>query len=106
MNFTRWLKLVNKRRGEKVDLEEILYNLKQKRVGKKVVKVVLTRCLFVVVVFVILLVVAIILATNYHTQIYDGFLRSINFIFGDSPQNVISGFIKQISDNFIKTLFN
>ena len=55
---------------------------------------------------VILLAIAIILAFKYHTQIYDGFMSIINFIFGDSPDNVIRGLFKQIADNFLKNLFN
>lgn len=92
--------------GANVDFEEILYQLRQNRLGKKTVKVILTGCLFVMLVFIILLIIAIILAVKYHTQIFDGFMRIFNYIFGDSPDNVISGYIKQIADNFIKNLFN
>ncbi|AFV03303.1 hypothetical protein UNSWDHB_633 [Dehalobacter sp. UNSWDHB] len=89
-----------------MDLEEILYHMKRNRLGKKAVKIVLTGCLLLIIVFIILLVIAIILAVKYHTQIYDGFMGIINFIFGDSPDNVIRGFIQQIIDSFFKNLFN
>ncbi|SHF60365.1 hypothetical protein SAMN02745133_03071 [Desulforamulus putei DSM 12395] len=89
-----------------MDFEDILYYLKRNRLGKKTLKVLLTGCLFIVIVFMILIVIAVILAFKYHTQIYDSFMRIINFIFGDSPDNVIRGFLKQIADNFLKNLFN
>jgi len=89
-----------------VDFEDILYNLKQKRFGGKLFKIVLAGFLFIAVAIVILLIISIILAMNYHTQIYDGFMRLVNFIFGDSPENVIRGYLKQIADNFLKNLFN
>lgn len=86
--------------------EEILYHLRRNQLGRKVSKVVLKGCLFLVIVFVILVVIAIILAFNYHAQIYDGFIRIINFIFGDSPGNVIRGYLKQFADSFLKNMFN
>lgn len=89
-----------------MDFEEILYLLRRKRLDKKTLKVIISGCLFLVMVLIILLVIAIILAFKYHTQIYDGFMRIINFIFGDSPDNVIRGVFKQISDNFLKNLFS
>ena len=89
-----------------MDFVKILYHLKRNRLGKKVAKVVLTGCLVLVILFVILITIAIVLAFKYNAQIWDGFVRIINYIFGNSPENVISGFFKQISDNFIKTLFN
>lgn len=89
-----------------MNFEEIQYYLRRDKLGKKALKVVLTGCLFLAIVFVILLVIAIILAFKYNAQIYDGFMRLINFIFGNSPENVISRFIKQIADNFLKNFFN
>ncbi|WP_298197393.1 hypothetical protein [Desulfosporosinus sp.] len=88
-----------------MDIEKILYHLRRNRLGGKALKIVLSGCLFLVIAFVILLVIAITLAFNYHAQIYDGFMRIINFIFGDSPDNVIRGFFKQLADNFLKDLF-
>lgn len=85
--------------------EEILYHLRRNRLGKKTLKVLLGGCLFLVVLFVVLLVIVIILAFKYHGQIYDGFISMINFLFGDSPDNVIRGFFKQIVDSFFKNLF-
>lgn len=58
-----------------------------------------------VIIFIILLIIAIILAIKYPTQLIDGFIKILNFIFGDSPNNVIKDFIKQITDNFINNLF-
>lgn len=84
----------------------IRHNLRRNGLGKKVIKVVLTGCLFLVIVLVILLAIAIILAFKYNAQIYDGFMRIINYVFGNSPENVISGYFKQIADNFLKSLFN
>src|SRR5665648_1141263 len=101
MNFTRRFKLDSKR-GETMDFEHVQQNLRSNGLGKKVTEIVLKGCLFLVIAFVILIVAAVILAFNFHTQIYDGFTRSINFIFGDSPGNVISSYIKQFSDNFLK----
>lgn len=89
-----------------MDLEEILYYLKRKRLGKRVLKVILLGFLFLVLLLICLLVVAVILALRYHTQIYDGFMRIINFVFGDSPDNILRGLFKQIVDNFIGKLFN
>lgn len=89
-----------------MDIEEILYKLKHNRLGKKALNVVLTGCLMLVILVVFLLVIALILAFKYHTQIYDVFVSIINFVFGDSPDNVIRGFFKQIGDNFLKNLFN
>lgn len=86
--------------------EEFLYHLRRNRLGRRASKVVLKGCLFLVIVFVILVVIAIILAFNYHAQIYDGFIRIINFIFGDSPDNVIRGYLKQLADSFLKNIFN
>lgn len=88
-----------------MDIEKILYHLRRNRLGGKTLKILLSGCLFLVIAFVILLVIAITLAFNYHAQIYDGFMRIINFIFGDSPDNVIRGFFKQLADNFLKDLF-
>lgn len=88
-----------------MDIEKILYHLRRNRLGGKNLKIVLSGCLFLVIAFVILLVIAITLAFNYHAQIYDGFMWIINFIFGDSPDNVIRGFFKQLADNFLKDLF-
>lgn len=86
-----------------MDFEEIL---RGNQLGNKALKIVLTGCLFLVIAFVILLVISVILAFRYHAQIYDGFVSIINFIFGDSPDNVIRGFFKQFADNFLKNLFN
>lgn len=86
-----------------MDYEEIIrgYGL-----GKKPLKVLRRGCLFLVIAFVILLVGVIILAFNYHAQIYGGFMSIINFIFGDSPDNVIRGYLKQFADSFLKSMFN
>lgn len=89
-----------------MDLEEILYHLRRHRLGKRTLKVLMAGCLIVVIAFIVLLIIAIILAVKYHTQIYDGFMRIFNFIFGDSPDNVIRGFLKQILDNLLKNMFN
>lgn len=89
-----------------MDFEEILYHLKRNRLGKKAFKLVLAGCLFLLILFVILVVIAIILALTYHTQIYDGFMKIVNYVFGDSPDNVIRGFFQQLADNFLKNLFN
>jgi capsular polysaccharide biosynthesis protein len=89
-----------------MDIEDILYYVKRNRFSKKALKVLLTGCLFIVVIFIVLIIIAAILAFKYHTQIYDGFMRIINFIFGDSPDNMIRGFFKQIADNFLKNLFS
>ncbi|ODA43105.1 hypothetical protein [Desulfosporosinus sp. BG] len=89
-----------------MDFEQVQHNFRQNGLGKKVAKVVLTGCLFLVIVFVILLVIAVILAFKYNAQIYDGFVRIINYIFGNSPENLISGYFKQFADNFLKNLFN
>lgn len=89
-----------------MDFDEILYHLRRSRISRKAIKLIFTGCLFLVIIFVILIIIAIILAFKYHTQIYDGFMRIVNFIFGDSPDNVIRGFFKQIADNFLKNLFN
>lgn len=88
-----------------MDIEKILYHLRRNRLEGKALKIVLSGCLFLVIAFVILIAIAIILAFNYQAQISDGFMRIINFIFGDSPDNVIRGFFKQLGDNFIKDLF-
>ncbi|MGE5328218.1 MAG: hypothetical protein ACM3KR_01765 [Deltaproteobacteria bacterium] len=89
-----------------MDFEDIFYNLKHKRFGGRLFKIVLAGFLFIVAAIVILLITSIILAMNYHTQIYDGFMQIVNFIFGDSPENVIRGYLQQIADNFFKNLFN
>lgn len=89
-----------------MDFEQVQQNFRRNGLGKKVAKVVLKGCLFLVIACVILIVIAIILAFNYHTQIYDGFTRIINFIFGNSPENVISGYFKNFADNFLKSIFN
>lgn len=86
-----------------MDYEEITRGSK---LGKKALKVVCRVFLFLVIVFVVLLVCLIILAFNYHAQIYGGFMSIINFIFGDSPDNVIRGYLKQFADSFIKNMFN
>ncbi|OLN31343.1 hypothetical protein DSOL_2682 [Desulfosporosinus metallidurans] len=46
------------------------------------------------------------MAYKYNAQIYDGFVRIINYIFENSPENLISGYFKQFADNFLKNLFN
>ncbi|WP_242873053.1 hypothetical protein [Clostridium magnum] len=92
--------------GDNMDFQEILYQLKKNRLGKKAVKLIFTGCLFMMIIFIILIIIAMILAVKYHTQIFDGLMRIFNYVFGDSPNNVISGYVKQIIDNFIKDLFN
>jgi hypothetical protein len=81
-------------------------NLRLSRSGKKAFKVLLSGCLIIITLFVILLVVAVILTLKYHTQLYEGFLRIINYIFGDSPDNVIRGYIQLFADNYLKGLFS
>jgi predicted PurR-regulated permease PerM len=88
-----------------MDFEDIFYHMKQNRFGKKIVKVMLALCILFIIVCAILFIAAIILASKYHTQIFDGFTRVINYLFGDSPDNVIRGVFKQVTDNFIKNLF-
>lgn len=87
-----------------MDYEEIIRG--NGLLGKKALKIVRKGCLFLVIVFVILLVSVIILAFNYHAQIYGGFMSIINFIFGDLPGNVIRGYLKQFADSFLKNMFN
>ncbi|TGE34348.1 hypothetical protein [Desulfosporosinus sp. Sb-LF] len=86
-----------------MDYEEII---RGSGLEKKALKVVRRGCLFLVIAFVVLLACLIILAFNYHAQIYGGFMSIINFIFGDSPNNVIRGYLKQFADSFIKNMFN
>ena len=90
----------------KLNFQDISYHLKQRFLGRKTLKIILTGCLLIFIVIMLLLVIAIILAFNYHTQIYDGLLRISNFIFNDSPDNILMNYFKQIIDNSIKNLFN
>jgi hypothetical protein len=85
-----------------VHIEDVLYLLKRSGVKRKTI---LFGCLVILTFAMVLLVIAIILAVNYHTQIYDGFLRIINFIFGDSLNNVVRNVIKQLMNNYIVNLF-
>jgi hypothetical protein len=86
-----------------MDYEEII---RGNGLGKKTLKVIRRGCLFLVFAFVILLASVTILAFNYHAQIYSGFMSIVNFIFGDSPDNVIRGYLKQFADGFLKNMFN
>ena len=103
--FTNTGKFVSERLGAKLDFQEIIYQIKQRFLGEKTLKVILTGCLVIFIVITLLIVMAIILAFNYHTQIYDGLLKIFNFIFNDSPDNILSNLLKQIVDNFTKNLF-
>lgn len=80
--------------------------LKQGPVKGKLFKIILLGFLIIFVFAVIFLAVAVILAVKYHTQIYDGFMRAINFVFGDSPDNVIRNIVRQLIDNFFKNLLS
>lgn len=89
-----------------MDIEDFLYYLKRKGIGKKAFKIMFVGCLFVAIIIIIFVAIVAILALKYHTQIYDGFMRTVNYIFGDSPDNVLRNFLKQIADNYLKNLFS
>jgi hypothetical protein len=73
---------------------------------KKTFKLLLKGCLLLVALFVVLLAAAIIFTMNYHTQIANGFLSIVNYVFGNSPENVLRGFIQQLTDNYLSSLFS
>ncbi len=62
--------------------------------------------IFVVSAFLFLFVITGFLAFTYHAEIYDLFMRSISFVFGDSPDKVLRGFSQQAADGFLKSLFS
>jgi hypothetical protein len=87
-----------------VHLEDVLYLLKRNRFSKKTLKILIGGCLVLVLGFILLVVIAIVLAFAYRTQIYDGFMGIVNFLFGDSSDNVIRNFLQQLADSFLKDL--
>jgi len=88
--------------GVQMDLEEILYYLRGNKVSKKWL---FAGCLIIIFIGIILLACTVILVAKYHTQIYNGFMGIINFIFGDSLESEIRSVLKQITDNYLSNLF-
>jgi len=84
-----------------MDLEEIIYYLRRNKVSKKWL---FAGC-FIIFIGIILLACTEILVAKYHTQIYNGFMGIINFIFGDSLESEIRSVLKQITDNYLSNLF-
>jgi hypothetical protein len=89
-----------------VSVENIVYSLRNRRFRKKTVIVLIAGCLLIGAISLILLVIAGVLAFTYHEQLYDGFSMIINYLFGDSPDNVLRGYSQQLADGFTKSLFS
>jgi hypothetical protein len=88
-----------------VGFENIINNrYRRRKLRKKTFKVLLAACIFIVSTFLVLLAISGFLAFTYHAEIYDGFMRIISYIFGDSPDNVLRGFMQQFADSFLKNL--
>jgi hypothetical protein len=68
--------------------------------------VLMAGCLLIGAISLILLVIAGVLAFVYHEQLYDGFSMIINYLFGDSPDNVLRGYSQQLADGFTKSLLS
>lgn len=71
----------------------------------KLLKFIVVGLLGIFVIFLILLTVAIILVVNYHIQIYQFFLSAVNYIFGDTPGNVLKEIINTVVNGFLRNLF-
>lgn len=63
-------------------------SFKRSSMTRKIIKLIIIGALLIFIALIILFVIVSIVAMNYHGQIYEGFLRIINFIFGDSSVKV------------------
>lgn len=54
---------------------------------------------------VILTGITVFFLVQYHAEIYAWFSKAVNFIFGDSTENVTRNIVKQVIDGFLKNLF-
>ena len=71
----------------------------------KFLKLILIGLLGISIFFFILLIIAIIFAAKYHMQIYEFFLNAVNYIFGDTPGNVLREIINTVVNGFLRNLF-
>lgn len=86
---------------------DFLRQLSRNPKNRRILKFLILGAIALAFIILLILVAAIILAVKYHTQIYDGFSKTINFVFGDSPQNIEKGVIsatRQYIDEFLKNV--